>query len=163
VYICNLLSKNSSGLRAEHVFLLLTVTVYFVSCFPNCHIQMIFTLYMQGIPYAIAPVGKFRWHEATPVSTDTANCPSELKADSYGNRCVQLDSSSTLTGSEDCLFLNVWTPSDIDSSSQLDVVVHIHDGGLMTGSGHEPCEFIASSVFLIVLCEHTKFRIKYNS
>jgi len=118
---------------------------------------------MQGIPYAIAPVGKFRWHEAVPLSTDNANCPSELKADSYGNSCVQLDSDSTMIGSEDCLFLNIWTPSDIDSSSQLDVMVHIHDGGLMTGSGHEPGEFIGSSVLLTVLCEYPKFRIESNS
>jgi len=101
-------------------------------------------LRIQGIPYAVAPVGKLRWQEAIPLSKDT-NCPSELNADRYGSRCVQLDSGSTLTGSEDCLFMNIWTPADVDlSSSRLDVMVHIHDGGLMTGSGHEPCKSLCS-------------------
>ena len=101
-------------------------------------------LRIQGIPYAVAPVGKLRWQEAIPLSEDT-NCPSELNADRYGSRCVQLDSGSTLTGSEDCLFMNIWTPADVDlSSSRLDVMVHIHDGGLMTGSGHEPCKSLCS-------------------
>jgi len=103
---------------------------------------------MQGIPYAVAPVGKLRWREAVPLSDDTTNCPSELDANRYGSRCVQLDSRSVPTGSEDCLFLNVWTPADIDvATSRLDVMVHVHDGGLMTGSGgHEPCESLGFSV-----------------
>jgi len=104
---------------------------------------------MQGIPYAVAPVGKLRWREAVPLSTDIANCPPELAAQSYGSRCVQLDSvSSVPSGSEDCLYMNVWTPADADASSRLDVMVNVHDGSLMTGSGHEPCESV-STILLV--------------
>jgi len=99
------------------------------------------SLHLQGIPYAVAPVGKLRWRETIPLSDDTTNCPSELDANRYGSKCVQLDSDSMPTGSEDCLFVNVWTPAGLDGSSHLNVMVHIHDGGLMTGSGHEPCKF----------------------
>jgi len=60
---------------------------------------------------------------------------------------VQLDLvGSAPSGSEDCLYINVWTPANVDASSRLDVMVHVHDGGLMTGSGHEPCEL--SRLFL---------------
>jgi len=96
---------------------------------------------VQGIPYATAPIGKLRWREAVPLSDDPSNCPGELDAHRYGSKCVQLDFSSTITGSEDCLFLNIWTPGDVDlKTSRLNVMVHVHDGGLMTGSGHEPCK-----------------------
>jgi len=92
------------------------------------------------------PVGKLRWRETVPLSNDPTNCPSELDASRYSSKCVQLDSSSALIGDEDCLFLNVWTPADIDvKTARLSVMVHVHDGGLMTGSGHEPCKFISRS------------------
>jgi len=105
-----------------------------------------FRVILQGIPYAMPPVGKLRWRETVPLSNDPTNCPSELDASRYGSKCVQLDSSSALIGDEDCLFLNVWTPADIDvKTTRLSVMVHVHDGGLMTGSGHEPCKFISRS------------------
>jgi len=79
------------------------------------------------------------------MSEGATSCPLELNSLRYGSRCVQLDSGSVPTGSENCLFLNIWTPADVDvSSSHLDVMVNIHDGGLMTGSGHEPCKLLSS-------------------
>ena len=41
------------------------------------------------------------------------------------------------TYSEDCLFLNVWTPDEADESSKLPVIVYIHGGGYTGGCGHE--------------------------
>ena len=41
------------------------------------------------------------------------------------------------TYSEDCLFLNVWTPEDADENSKLPVIVYIHGGGFTGGCGHE--------------------------
>ena len=41
------------------------------------------------------------------------------------------------TYSEDCLFLNVWTPEDADEDSRLPVIVYIHGGGFTGGCGHE--------------------------
>jgi len=107
---------------------------------------------VQGIPYAIPAVGKLRWQEALPLSDDPRNCPTELDARRYGSKCVQLDSSSASIGSEDCLFLNIWTPANIDiGTSRLDVMVHVHDGGLMIGSGHEPCKSINCRLLFTLL------------
>ncbi len=41
------------------------------------------------------------------------------------------------TYSEDCLFLNVWTPADATEDSRLPVIVYIHGGGYTGGCGHE--------------------------
>ena len=41
------------------------------------------------------------------------------------------------TYSEDCLFLNVWTPESATSESKLPVIVYIHGGGYTGGCGHE--------------------------
>ena len=41
------------------------------------------------------------------------------------------------TYSEDCLFLNVWTPENADENSKLPVIVYIHGGGYTGGCGHE--------------------------
>ena len=89
----------------------------------------------KGIPYATAPVGPLRWHAPVPVPawTDTRN------ATAYGNDCVQArlpgDVANTkLPMSEDCLFLNLWTPQP-RSGAKLPVMVYIHGGGFSTGSG----------------------------
>lgn len=41
------------------------------------------------------------------------------------------------TYSEDCLFLNIWTPDEADENSKLPVILYIHGGGYTGGCGHE--------------------------
>ena len=41
------------------------------------------------------------------------------------------------TYSEDCLFLNIWTPSSSNSNDNLPVIIYIHGGGFTGGCGHE--------------------------
>jgi len=43
----------------------------------------------------------------------------------------------TYTYSEDCLFLNIWTPADAREGNKLPVLVYIHGGGFTGGCGHE--------------------------
>ncbi len=82
-----------------------------------------------GIPYAAPPVGNLRWRppQAPPEHTST------LDATSFGDECPQGGSND----SEDCLFLNVYTPTKSLASHapKTPVMVWIHGGSLTSGEG----------------------------
>jgi len=86
-----------------------------------------------GIPYATAS----RW--AAP-RLSAANAP---EATSYGSPCPQvtkdrITGQPVVVGSETCLFLNIWTPqSAIHGPHALPVLVFIHGGAFVSGSGGE--------------------------
>ena len=83
-----------------------------------------------GIPYAAPPVGALRWQPPQAPTPWT----STLAATSFGNACVQAVGTQVV-GSEDCLYLNVWAPAGATSQSHLPVLVNIHGGGFVGGSG----------------------------
>lgn len=83
----------------------------------------------KGIRYAQAPVGDLRFKAPIPVE------PSIFlyKAFEEGPSCPQFLIRNAYRGDEDCLFLNIATPTNI--RQKLPVVVSIHGGGLQIGSG----------------------------
>jgi len=87
-----------------------------------------------GVPYAAPPVGALRWKRPTAPTPWTQT----IQTTSFGHFCPQgLSELSPGGGDEDCLYLNVYAPSNVTPSSNLPVMVWIHGGGLTTGSGQE--------------------------
>jgi para-nitrobenzyl esterase len=91
----------------------------------------------RGIPYAAPPVGALRWKPPRPVEAWAG----VLAADHFGPRCMQLGLFSDMVFrsdgvSEDCLYLNVWTPAGSEGR-KLPVLVYFYGGGFVAGDGSE--------------------------
>jgi para-nitrobenzyl esterase len=92
----------------------------------------------KGVPFAAPPVGNLRWRQPQPVK----NWKGIRKADQFGPRAMQLnvfgDMNFRSNGmSEDCLYLNIWTPSKT-FKDKLPVLVYFYGGGYIAGDGSEP-------------------------
>ena len=96
----------------------------------------------KGIPYTAAPVGNLRWMPPQPVTSWSGVRP----AKQYGAIAPQnlmaapsdspgIPSFGDQPQSEDCLFLNVWTPGLDDARRP--VMFWIHGGAFIIGSGSE--------------------------
>ncbi|KAG8189356.1 hypothetical protein JTE90_021859 [Oedothorax gibbosus] len=93
----------------------------------------------KGIPYAQPPVGPLRWKKPQALWSNTSWCRSKnhFKAHTFGSACFQLNPFlKQFEGQEDCLYLNVWTPT-LNPEANLEVMVWIHGGFLQFGSGHQ--------------------------
>ncbi len=90
----------------------------------------------KGIPFAAPPVGELRWRAPKAA----APWQSVRDGAAYGRGCIAVLGVPEDFGgdpgphSEDCLYLNVWTPK-ADSSAELPVMVWIHGGAFVFGSG----------------------------
>ena len=104
-----------------------------------------------GVPFAEPPVGDLRWRAPQPLSNKVAErdttsfaaaCMQSMRIlDWYRRMAVQFGGSADyyedLAVSEDCLYLNLWTPT-LEHDAKLPVMVWVHGGSNKSGWSYEP-------------------------
>ncbi len=88
----------------------------------------------EDIPYAKPPINNLRWKAPREIFSSEEILPKE------DNYCIQRPSNlggangdGFYVGSEDCLYLDVFTPKKIDKSKKIPVMFWIHGGGNTSG------------------------------
>jgi para-nitrobenzyl esterase len=104
-----------------------------------------------GIPFAAPPVGEFRWRPPQPV------IPWEGVRDAkeFGPGCAQagfggVPGTIARGSSEDCLYINVWMPAGVSKGENLPVMVWIHGGAFVGGSGNTSGKGFATKGVILV-------------
>ena len=91
----------------------------------------------KGVPYAAPPLGDLRWREPQPVTPWKGVRPADTFAPACLQKGVSMPGETPPTISEDCLYLNIWTPAH-KAAKHLPVIVWIHGGGYSNGSASMP-------------------------
>lgn len=109
----------------------------------------------RGVPYAQPPIGELRWRAPQPPQ----NWYGIREADRFGAMPVQVKGSfldggkfSEIYSSEDCLYLNIWTPAH-SADEKLPVLVWFHGGGFQGGYAHDPMfdgEYLSGKGIIVV-------------
>ncbi len=88
----------------------------------------------RGIPYAAPPIGDLRWRAPLPAP----KWDGVRAANEFGRACIQSNPAiaNLPAHSEDCLYLNVWTPAR-SGKDRLAVMFWIHGGGFIAGATAE--------------------------
>ncbi|KAF8334773.1 Alpha/Beta hydrolase protein [Cantharellus anzutake] len=123
--------------------------------------------YFLGIPYAQPPLGELRFAKPQPL---TVNASETIDATKFGNACLQPIRPGTLDItvsdlSEDCLFINVFRPSNLPRSANLPVMVWIYGGSFTTGASQtfNGTEIVRQSVFLNESVIFVSFNYRLNA
>jgi len=94
----------------------------------------------KGLPFAAPPVGDLRWREPKAP----AKWSDVRQATSFGSSCQQ---------AEDCLYLNVYAPTSAKAGAKLPVMVWIHGGAFIFGSGstYDGTQFAKQDVIVVTV------------
>ena len=118
------------------------------------------TFSWKGIPFAAPPIGNLRWK----APETAAPWEGTYEAVDFKDECFQREiifAEETFLGSEDCLYLNVWTPkfsnADINSLEKpLPVMMWIHGGGNVVGDAkiYDPSSLVSSQNVIVVTIQY---------
>ncbi|KAM7210052.1 alpha/beta-hydrolase [Rhypophila decipiens] len=93
----------------------------------------------KGIPYAAAPVGKLRWQAPREPPLLNSTGTKVVIANKFGPTCPQampaIQGMPFVQGSEDCLYLSVYSGATASATALLPVLVMFHGGGYGAGDG----------------------------
>ena len=100
-----------------------------------------------GVPFAAPPVGENRWKTAQPVKA----WKGVRMADVAPNACKQRG-----TGSEDCLYVNIYRPAGMRAGRKLPVAVYGHGGANISGNAtmHDGSRMASENNVIVVTLQH---------
>ncbi|XP_070546430.1 neurotactin-like [Ptychodera flava] len=157
------------------LLLLLALVIYFTSrnfrvqidvgCGPERKVEGLVEddgYVFRGLRYAKPPVGNLRWKPS--VQTTVTDCMNGTYfAHEFKSECAQKDlNTGQISGSEDCLFINVWTPTT-DKNANLPVMVFIHGGYLLVLSGNTPGYSPTIKMAVDANIVHVSFNYRLNA
>ncbi|XP_049999679.1 carboxylesterase 1C-like isoform X4 [Alexandromys fortis] len=121
-----------------------------------------------GVPFAKPPLGSLRFAPPQPAEPwsfvkNATSYPPMCSQDAVGGQVLSelftnRKESIPLKFSEDCLYLNIYTPADLRKNIRLPVMVWIHGGGLMIG-GASPYDGLALSAHEDVVVVTIQYRL----
>jgi len=91
----------------------------------------------EGVPFAAPPTGELRWRPPEPVAPWTGIRSATAFAPACMQEGVSMPGEMPPKVSEDCLYLNIWTPAK-RAAERLPVIVWIYGGGYRNGSASMP-------------------------
>ena len=107
----------------------------------------------RGIPFAQPPIGALRWR--APIAplpwTQTLTALEDAPA-CFQRGFFQGDNDDAFSGAEDCLYLNIWAPTQTASDQALPVMVWIHGGANTLGSAatYNPSHLVSEQSVIVV-------------
>jgi para-nitrobenzyl esterase len=117
------------------------------------------TVVWRGVPYAAPPVGELRWRAPRPARPWADERDSTVRAApapqilSFSSDVPGGGREGDLVGSEDCLYLTIWSPQAVRPAGGRAVLVWLHGGGNISGDGNEiDASRLALAEDIVVIC-----------